>query len=75
VPELKVDVTIANILAGPLIALAPRLVESLRPGGALAVSGVLAQQVDAVRAAYAEPIALAPTRRREDWALICGTRL
>ena len=73
VPELKVDVTIANILAGPLIALAPRLVASLRPGGALAVSGVLAEQVDAVRTAYAERVALAPTRLREDWALICGT--
>lgn len=74
-PELKVDVTIANILAGPLIALSPRLVASLRPGGALAVSGVLAEQVETVRAAYAERIALAPTRLREDWALICGTRL
>jgi ribosomal protein L11 methyltransferase len=73
VPELTVDVTIANILAGPLIALAPRLVESLRPGGALAVSGVLANQVEAVRAAYAERIALAPTRLREDWALVGGT--
>lgn len=73
VPALKVDVAIANILAGPLIALAPRLAESLRPGGALAVSGVLAEQVETVRAAYAERIALAPTRLREDWALICGT--
>ncbi|HSO83370.1 50S ribosomal protein L11 methyltransferase [Thiocapsa sp.] len=72
-PELKVDVTIANILAGPLVSLAPRLVESLRPGGALAVSGVLAEQVETVRAAYAERIALAPTRLREDWALIGGT--
>ncbi|QVL47651.1 MAG: 50S ribosomal protein L11 methyltransferase [Thiocapsa sp.] len=75
VPDLKVDVTIANILAGPLIALAPRLVASLRPGGALAVSGVLVEQVDTVRAAYAERIALAPTRLREDWALIGGTRI
>ncbi|EGV16648.1 50S ribosomal protein L11 methyltransferase [Thiocapsa marina] len=73
-PELKVDVTIANILAGPLISLAPRLVRSLRPGGALAVSGVLAEQVATVRAAYDERIELAPTRLREDWALICGTR-
>ncbi|WP_296806638.1 50S ribosomal protein L11 methyltransferase [Thiocapsa sp.] len=74
-PELKVDVTIANILAGPLVSLAPRLVDSLPPGGALAVSGVLAEQAETVRAAYAERIALAPTRLREDWALICGTRL
>lgn len=75
VPDLKVDVTIANILAGPLVSLAPRLVASLQPGGALAVSGVLAEQVETVRAAYAEWIALAPTRLREDWALIGGTRL
>ncbi|MFB1485886.1 MULTISPECIES: 50S ribosomal protein L11 methyltransferase [unclassified Thiocapsa] len=75
VPELKVDVTIANILAGPLIALAPRLVASLRPGSTLAVSGVLAEQVETVRAAYSEHLALTPTRLREDWALICGTRI
>lgn len=73
VPELKVDVTIANILAGPLVVLAPRLIESLLPGGALAISGVLAEQVETVRSAYAQRIALAPTRLREDWALICGT--
>jgi ribosomal protein L11 methyltransferase len=75
VPELKVDVTIANILAGPLVSLAPRLVASLRRGGALAVSGVLANQVEPVRAAYAERIALAPTQLRGDWALIGGTRI
>lgn len=74
-PELQVDVAIANILAGPLIALAPRLVASLRPGGVLAVSGVLANQAGAVRAAYAERIALATTRQLEDWVLIGGTLL
>ncbi|MBK1643722.1 50S ribosomal protein L11 methyltransferase [Thiocapsa imhoffii] len=70
----QVDVVVANILAGPLIALAPRLTAALRPGGALALSGVLAEQVESVSAAYAGRIALAPVRLREDWALISGTR-
>ena len=35
-------VVIANILAGPLVALAPRLAGYAAPGAALALSGVLA---------------------------------
>jgi ribosomal protein L11 methyltransferase len=73
-PELTADVVVANILAGPLIALAPRLIDALRPGGALALSGVLADQVESVCRAYAERIELAPPRLREDWALIGGAR-
>lgn len=73
-PELTADVVVANILAGPLIALAPRLIDALRPGGALALSGVLADQVESVCRAYAERIELARPRLREDWALIGGAR-
>ena len=36
------DVVVANILAGPLVGLAPRLAGYAGPGGALALSGVLA---------------------------------
>jgi ribosomal protein L11 methyltransferase len=71
---IQADVVVANILAGPLIRLAPRLIGALRPGGALALSGVLADQVETVRGAYAQDIALAPTQLREDWALISGWR-
>lgn len=35
------DVVMANILAGPLVDLAPRLAEYTNAGGALALSGVL----------------------------------
>jgi ribosomal protein L11 methyltransferase len=73
-PEVNVDCVIANILAGPLIALAPRLIDALRPGGALALSGVLSDQVEAVSLAYSARIALAPPQAREDWALISGLR-
>ena len=73
-PVEIVDCVLANILAGPLITLAPRLIERLRPEGELALSGVLAEQVESVRAAYADWIELDPTRIREDWALISGRR-
>jgi ribosomal protein L11 methyltransferase len=69
-----VDCVLANILAAPLIALAPQLLAALRPGGALVLSGVLAEQVEAVRAAYADQLELEPTRLREDWALVCGKK-
>jgi ribosomal protein L11 methyltransferase len=68
------DLVVANILAGPLVALAPTLIARLAPGGALALSGVLADQVETVRAAYAGALDLAEPRLREDWALISGTR-
>ncbi|HYN76825.1 MAG TPA: 50S ribosomal protein L11 methyltransferase [Lamprocystis sp. (in: g-proteobacteria)] len=72
--QLPVDLVIANILAGPLVELAPVLLTALRPGGQLALSGVLAEQVQAVGLAYRHQVDLAPVRVREDWALICGTR-
>ncbi|MBK5962609.1 50S ribosomal protein L11 methyltransferase [Thiocystis minor] len=73
-PDLNVDCVLANILAGPLIALAPRLTGLLRPQCDLVLSGVLAEQADSVRAAYADSIELDPIRIREDWVLISGTR-
>lgn len=45
---------LANILRGPLLELAPRLASYARaPGGRLALSGILLEQVPDVRAAYA----------------------
>jgi len=37
-PAVTVDIVAANILAGPLIALAPRLAAHVRPGGALVLA-------------------------------------
>lgn len=39
------DVVLANILQGPLLDLGPRLTAYLRPGGLLALSGILESQV------------------------------
>src|SRR3546814_2122651 len=46
------DLVIANILAGPLIELAPSLSAVLAEGGTLILAGLLAPQADRVLAAY-----------------------
>lgn len=46
------DFVVANILAGPLIAMAPALAARVAPGGHLAMSGILGTQGEDVAAAY-----------------------
>jgi ribosomal protein L11 methyltransferase len=46
------DLIVANILAGPLIELAPDFAEALAPGGTVVLAGLLDTQADAVSAAY-----------------------
>jgi ribosomal protein L11 methyltransferase len=48
------DLIVANILAGPLIDLAPEFAKSLAPGGTIVLAGLLDSQAEAVIAAYAE---------------------
>lgn len=40
----RFDVVVANILAGPLIQLAPCLAKHCQPGGSITLSGILAGQ-------------------------------
>ena len=46
------DLIVANILAGPLIELAPDFAKSLAPGGTIILAGLLDTQADGVVAAY-----------------------
>ena len=46
------DLLIANILAGPLIELAPSVAAAVAPGGRLILAGLLDRQADDVAAAY-----------------------
>lgn len=66
------DLVVANILSHPLIMLAPLLSHSVRPAGALALSGILADQADEVIAAYAPWIALNVVGQDEDWVCLSG---
>jgi len=51
-PQEPADIMVANILARPLIELAPRLSALVKTEGALALSGILPEQAEAVSAAY-----------------------
>lgn len=73
-PPDQADVVVANILAGPLVELAPRITALVAPGGRLALSGILAEQADEVRAAYASAFELAPTAEKDGWVRIDGIR-
>lgn len=43
-PDAGYQIVVANILAGPLVELAPQIAASVAPGGRLALSGILAPQ-------------------------------
>jgi ribosomal protein L11 methyltransferase len=46
------DLIVANILAGPLIELAPAFTHALAPGGTIILAGLLDTQAEGVAAAY-----------------------
>jgi len=69
------DVVVANILANPLTLLAPALAARVRPGGRIALSGILVAQADAVAAAYASWFTLGPWRIDDGWVLLAGERM
>lgn len=48
------DLVFANILKGPLIALAPDMAKSIAPGGVAILSGILNTQADEVAGVYRE---------------------
>jgi len=58
------DLVIANILAEPLIALAPRLAAVVAPRGVIVLSGIIPSQAAAVSAAY---VTADFARVRRDW--------
>ncbi len=72
--DCRADVLIANILAAPLIELAPRLAEAVRPGGQIALSGLLLEQAGPVTAAYRAWFDIGTAEVRDGWALLGGPR-
>lgn len=67
------DLVLANILAGPLMTLAPRLSALVAPGGALVMSGLLERQLGDVLERYpqfrfAQPVV------RDSWVMVEGTK-
>lgn len=69
-----VQVLVANILAEPLMALAPALAARVWEGGEIALSGILHAQETAVMAAYGAYFDFSAPQRDGDWSLLSGHR-
>ena len=72
-PDARYDIVVSNILARPLVVLAPLLTAHSAARGRIALAGILETQADEVAAAYARDFAI--TRSAEEgWALLAGVR-
>src|SRR5450631_1578923 len=69
------DCVVANILAGPLIELAPLLTSACLPKGDLLLSGLLKTQAYAVKAAYSSGFDMVQEIGRDDWCCIHARRV
>lgn len=72
--DMQADITVANILANPLIVMAPLLAVRTRAGGRIALSGILASQAEEVLKAYRPWFDIALDSRDEDWVCLAGIR-
>ncbi|MHA7880924.1 MAG: 50S ribosomal protein L11 methyltransferase [Saccharospirillum sp.] len=72
--EPEYDLVVANILAGPLCDLAETICARLKPGGHIALSGILSHQAEAVEAAYQRWIDFNPRTERDGWVRLDGRR-
>jgi len=73
-PDLEADYVFANILAGPLVELAPILGEKLKIGGKLCLSGILNSQKDAIIGAYSDIITIDHVYEQDEWICVTGTK-
>lgn len=72
--EGPAQLVVANILAHPLIVLAPLLTRLTAAGGRIALSGILAAQANEVRAAYASGFVIDELVHEEGWTMLGGIR-
>ncbi len=74
-PDTQADVLLANILASPLITLAPQLAQKVRPGGHVVLSGILSWQARDVMSAYEPWFVMDEPEQREEWIRLTGRRI
>ena len=73
-PDGQYDLVLANILANPLVVLAPLIAARCRSGGRVALSGILPGQAPDVISAYAFAFELRVAAEDDGWVLIEGAR-
>ncbi|SJN58491.1 50S ribosomal protein L11 methyltransferase [Vibrio ruber] len=72
--NLSADIVVANILAGPLKELSPVIQSLVRPGGQLAMSGVLETQAEDVANFYRNQFDIDPIIENNEWCRISGRK-
>ncbi|MES1952575.1 ribosomal protein L11 methyltransferase [Salinisphaera sp. S4-8] len=72
--DREFDIVLANILAKPLIALAPTLTAHAAPGAPLVLSGLLTRQIDDVQNAYTRAFTFTEPAIEDDWVRLNGKR-
>lgn len=73
-PKMQSDIVLANILAKPLCELCERISDLVIPGGALVLSGILAEQTEQVAEAYRAFIELNEPAQQDDWIRLDGLK-
>jgi ribosomal protein L11 methyltransferase len=73
-PEGCWDVVLANILAGPLVRLAPRIAAATCEGGRLLLAGLLDEQAPDVAAAYRPWFHMQAFAARDGWTALTGRK-
>ena len=68
------ELLMANILANPLIELAADFARRVKPDGRIILTGILAEQAEAVMAAYVDWFVFAAPVYREEWVLLEGLK-
>jgi len=73
-PDAPADVVVANILAGPLLELAPTLTALAAPDATIGLSGILCHQAQRITDAYGGHFLMNYPETCDGWALITGRR-
>ncbi|MDP5144619.1 50S ribosomal protein L11 methyltransferase [Rheinheimera baltica] len=72
--DFQADVVVANILAGPLAELKNIISAYVKPGGKLALSGILESQAQSVIDAYSDEFSFDPIAVQDEWVRLSATK-
>ncbi|GAA0559212.1 50S ribosomal protein L11 methyltransferase [Rheinheimera aquimaris] len=72
--DFQADVVLANILAGPLAELKDVISAYVKPGGLLALSGILESQAQSVMAAYSDEFSFDPIAVQDEWVRLSARK-
>ncbi|MAR99844.1 MAG: 50S ribosomal protein L11 methyltransferase [Nitrosomonadales bacterium] len=74
IKNYKADIIISNILSSALTLLAPILSNYCNKNGKIALSGILKSQEKLIKKIYSEWFEMGPSKTREGWVIITGTK-